>query len=474
MQQVPAQAQTTHATTNNVVVTPHNDIPPVTVHPQILHTTVHHPATAQLPSQTTNQSTIYFTLMRNFLQQTIARIKEASAHFVFLQQLVTNIKETSMHFFADDDQMTVPDTANQPSTPFTIGHFFSIMVATCAAFVYPMAFYRSDMSEVGDQYLVITALCIAASTFAVLQFAPQLFQKVRTFIGTKILLVLLVCAFLGFGFREDDFYTEFLGLGSVILGCLLVLVFVVNILRTTVAANMLQSIMKVLSVFVLLMGIDAVLINVSLTDNFYVINEMATSLTGLHPYSTFIPQYVNLYQYFPHFLDLVGITKYPQLSMHIIYVFLQFMSIVTIGIAVYLNYHFMHRRSLFVAILFTIPLFFSSRPFWDHERPYYVVQLFVYSLIPIRIFAVFSIGVICIWLLRKANESTTKMIFIGIVYGAVASIGIYQNNDFGLFATIGVGAAIIFQPFQPWIKRIELAIVFIVSTLIGLQRFARH
>ena len=434
---------------------------------------VHNTTVAQVTSQTTLQnsadkSVVYVEQVRGFLQQTVARVKEISTQSIFLQQIVTSIKETSTRFFGNDDQMTVPGTTDQVSTEFTIGHLFSIMVATCAAFVYPMALYRSDMGEVGDQYLVMAALCIAASTFAVLHFAPQIFRQISNFIGTKILLVLLVLAFFGFGFREDDFYTEFLGFGSIILGCLLVLVVGINILRNTVAATALQFSMKVLSVFVLLMGIDAVLISVSLTDNFYVLNEMATPLTNLHSYSTFIPQYVNLYQHFPRLLDFFGITEYPQLSMNIMFVFLQFMCFATIGIAVYLNYYFMHRRSLFVAILFTMPLFFiSSRPFWEYEKSYYILQLFVYSLIPNRIFAVFGIGAICIWLLRKANESTTKMVIFGIFYGIAASIGIYQNNDFGLFGAIGVGAVIIFQPFQSWIKRIILATIFMVSTLIG-------
>jgi hypothetical protein len=432
----------------------------------------HNTPVAQVTGQTTLPSSadksVVVEQIRGFLQRTVARVKEISTQSTFLQQLLTSIKETSTRFFGNDDQMTVPGTTDQVSTEFTIGHLFSIMVATCAAFVYPMALYRSDMGEVGDQYLVMAALCIAGSTFAVLHFAPQIFRQISNFIGTKILLVLIVLAFFGFGFREDDFYTEFVGLGSVVLGCLLVLVVVINILRTTVAATAIQFGMKVLSVFVLLMGIDAVLISVSLTDNFYVLNEMATPLTNLHSYSTFIPQYVNLYQHFPRLLDFFGITKYPQLSINIMFIFLQFMSIVTIGIAVYLNYYFMHRRSLFIAILFTMPLFFiSSRPFWEYEKSYYILQLFVYSLIPIRIFAVFGVGAICIWLLRKANESTTKMVIFGIIYGITASIGIYQSNDFGLFATVGVGAAIVFQPFQSWIKRILLAAIFMVSTLIG-------
>lgn len=411
---------------------------------------------------------LIFGQIREFWHHTVAWIKETNSRFLIFQQIATNIKETSTRFFGDDDQMTVPGTTDQVSTEFTIGHLFSIMVATCAAFVYPMALYRSDMGEVGDQYLVMAALCIAGSTFAVLHFAPQVFRQISTFIGTKILLVLLVLAFLGFGFREDDFYTEFLGLGSIILGGLLVLAFVINILRTTVAANIVQLLMKALSVFVLLMGIDAVLISVSLTDNFYVMNEMATSLTNLHSYSTFIPQYVNLYQHFPRFLDFVGLTAYPQLSMNIMFVFLQFLCFITIGIAVYLNYYFMQRRSLFIAILFTMPLFFiSSIPFWENEKSYYVLQLYVYSLIPNRIFAVFGIGAICIWLLRKANESTAKLVIFGIVYGIAASIGIYQSNDFGLFGALGVGAMIIFQPFQSWIKRILIASIFMVSTLIG-------
>jgi|GEM_PF-2811615 len=475
MQPALTQVQMINITPSDIAVAAPSTIPQEIAQPLTNHVAANDTAITQIPSQTllqriTHQHAIYVAQVHNFLQRTVTVIKEASAHFVFLHQIATNITQASAHFFADDHQEPIVGTTGKPSTEFTIMHLFSIMVVTCAAFVYPMAFYRSDMSEVGDQYLVMAALCTAAATFGLLQFAPQLFHKISTHIGAKILLVLMVLAFLGFGFREDDFYTEFVGLGPVIFGCLLAVAFGITTLRSTVATNALQFGMKTLSIFVLVMGLNAVLIDVSLTDNFYVINEMVTSLTNLHSYSTFIPQYVNLYQYFPRLLDMMGITKYPQLSLHIIYVFLQFISIITIGIAVYLNYYFMHRRSLFMAILFTVPLFFiSSRPFWDYERPYYVLQLFVYSLVPNRIFAVFSVGAICIWLLRKANKNLFNTMLYGCICGIIASIGVYQNNDFGLFAAIGVGAAIIFQPFQAWIKRIALATVFVVSTLIGLS-----
>jgi hypothetical protein len=167
-------------------------------------------------------------------------------------------------------------------------------------------------------------------------------------------------------------------------------------------------------------------------------------------------------------LAVFGVTQYPQLTIQIIYVFLQFMSFVTVGIAVFLNYYFMPRRSLFVAILFTLPLFFiTSRPFWDYKTQYYVIHLFSYSLIPVRMFTVVGVGSLCIWLLRNANNTISRILLYGFCCGIITSIGIYQSNDFGLFAAIGVGAAIVFQPFQTWQKRIGLATIFVVSTIIG-------
>ena len=167
-------------------------------------------------------------------------------------------------------------------------------------------------------------------------------------------------------------------------------------------------------------------------------------------------------------MSAFGVTQYPQLTIQIIYLFLQFMSLITIGIAVFLNYYFMPQRSAFIAILFTVPLFFiTSRPFWDYKTQYFVLQLFSYSLIPVRMFTVLGVGSICIWLLRNANDTVFRMLLYGLGCGIIASIGIYQNNDFGLFAAVGVGAAIVFQPFQSWQKRISLAIIFLISTIIG-------
>jgi hypothetical protein len=50
----------------------------------------------------------------------------------------------------------------------------------------------------------------------------------------------------------------------------------------------------------------------------------------------------------------------------------------------------------------------------------------------------------------------------------VASIGIYNSNDFGVFTWIGIGAAIVFQPFQSIKNRLTMMGIFVVSTIICL------
>jgi hypothetical protein len=317
--------------------------------------------------------------------------------------------------------------------------------------------------------LVVTALCVIVATFVLLQAAPRFFFKVSTYIGAKIALLLMVLWFLVAGFREDDFPVPFAGLGSIVLVCLLLIVIVIPLIRNTVLAPVFRLLTNVASVLIVLMGLYTVSVSVDLWHNLFIINEMITPLTSLIAYSSFIPQYMNVFQFFPWFLDLVGVTQFPDLTMQIIYVFLQFMSIVTIALAVSLNYHFMHKRSLFLALLFTVPLFFiSSRPFWDYSKNYYTVQLFTYSLVPVRMFTVFSIGCIAVFLLHKNTQDTRKSLMYASLCGIFAGIGVYQSNDFGLFAAIAVAATIVLQPFQPLLQRMYVVTTYVLSVCLGV------
>jgi hypothetical protein len=362
----------------------------------------------------------------------------------------------------------VPGTTDQPAAEFTIGHLFSVLVATCAIFVYPLAMYRQDLTEVGDRFLVMAIVCTAVLVFLLLQLLPQFYDRIRTTLGAKVVLLILLIVFLGLGFREEDLFTDFRGFDTTILVGIILFVFVRDIWQKTVARNITKPIMILLSVYVLFMALDVILINVSLTDNFYIINDMLSPLTSLKSYTDYIPGYVNLYQHFPRILDFVGITKYPQLTINIIYVFFQFMCIATIALAVQLNYRFMVKQSFWVAVISTVPLFiFASRPFWDYTNIYYALPLYFYSLIPVRLFAILSVGSLCIWFMRKV-DTFPQILLYGFLSGVISSIGIYQCNDFGLFAAIALGTAILFQPLQLWRNRIQLAIVYVLSTLIGL------
>jgi hypothetical protein len=172
-------------------------------------------------------------------------------------------------------------------------------------------------------------------------------------------------------------------------------------------------------------------------------------------------------------LDFLKVTQYPQLTINLLHVFLEFMGFVTIGIACYINYKYMYVRSISVAILMTLPMFImTSRPFWDTVaiyQGYYVLPFFTYSLVPIRMFAVFGGGSICLWMIRNATDSTKRLIGMSILCGIVASIGIYNSNDFGVFTWVGIGAAIVFQPFRSIKNRLTMLGLFLIGTIISIM-----
>jgi hypothetical protein len=381
----------------------------------------------------------------------------------FIAQLAQWVRDSVQHFFGDE-QDTVVIPAQQDS--FNIPHLFSVIVGVCAIIVYPLAVMRTQMNEAGDRFLVMAIICAACLTFGLLQLFPQLYERIRQHRGAKITLLFLVGIYLGIGFREDDFYTDFIGLGTQILLILLALAVIISIFRTTIAQRLITPFAIVLSLFVLGMGMIAVLINVSLTDNFYIINDMLQPLTNLKSYTDYVPGYVHLYQYFAIALDWAGLTAYPQLTMYIIYFFLECMCIAAIALAIHFAHRYMAQPSIWVAIIFTAPLFFiATRPFWDFERIYYTLHLFFYSIVPVRMFTVFSVGAICLWFLARANTQPRALIIYGVLSGIVASIGVFQSNDFGLFAFLALGVAIVFQPLRAWKQRLTLATIYTGSAL---------
>jgi hypothetical protein len=190
-------------------------------------------------------------------------------------------------------------------------------------------------------------------------------------------------------------------------------------------------------------------------------------LTNLKSYTDYVPGYVHLYQYFAIFLDWVGLTAYPQLTIYIIYFFLECMCIAAISLAVHFSYRYMAQPSLWIAIIFTAPLFFiATRPFWNFERIYYTLHLFFYSIVPVRMFVVFSVGSLCLWLLHRAHAQRKYTLAYGVLCGIVASIGVFQSNDFGLFAFLAFGVAIVFQPLHAWRQRIMFASTYAGSALL--------
>lgn len=382
----------------------------------------------------------------------------------FYAQLAQWFRDSVHHFFGDEQDTVV---ISEQTDSFNIPHLFSVIVGVCAVIVYPLAVFRTQMNEAGDRFLVMAIICAAFLTFGMLQLFPTIYERVRQHRGAKIILLCMVGVYLGIGFREDDFYTDFIGLGTRILLILLGLALVISILRTTIAQRLITPLALVLSVFVLYMGMIAVLINVSLTDNFYIINDILQPLTNLKSYTDYVPGYVHLYQYFAVALDWAGITAYPQLTMYIIYFFLECMCIAAIALAVHFTYRYMAQSSLWIAIIFTVPFFFiATRPFWDFERIYYTLHLFFYSIVPVRMFTVFSVGALCLWFLSRAYTNQRAFIIYGVLCGIVASIGVFQSNDFGLFAFLAFGAAIVFQPLHAWKERLTLAGIYTGSGLV--------
>ena len=399
----------------------------------------------------------HLTALHTYPQQFIARIS-AIAKLIYTT--------TTSHNTAVDPSLTA-------SSGLNIAYLFSLLVGISTAFVYPLAWYRADLSEDSDKFLVLVALVVIGLSYLLIHYVPDVINRLSTHVGAKIVFVVSIFAFLGVGFREENFYTDFLGFNSAVLLCALGLVFLIPQLQRKTTAKIMRLLGLGLSIYVVVMGIDTILIRPqSLSDVFFIFNELLAPLTQLKLYSTFIPQYVNLFQYFTLLLDFLKVTQYPQLTINLLHVFLGFMSFVTIGIACYMNYKYMYVRSISIAILVTLPMFIlTSRPFWDTVavyQGYYVLPFFTYSLVPIRLFTVFGGGILCLWIIRNATQSMNRMLGMCILCGIIASIGVYNSNDFGIFTWVGISVAIIFQPFQSIKNRLIMSSLFLTGTILGL------
>ncbi|MCX6016028.1 MAG: hypothetical protein NT020_10655, partial [Chloroflexales bacterium] len=134
----------------------------------------------------------------------------------YFQLLITRIKTLASGAFTTTNQDT-PDISGTATSPLSIGYLFSLFVGVSTAFVYPLAWYRTDMSEDSDKFLVLVAVCVIGITYLLIHYLPDMVNRFITHIGTKIALVLLVLLFFGIGFREENFYTDFLGFNSIVL-----------------------------------------------------------------------------------------------------------------------------------------------------------------------------------------------------------------------------------------------------------------
>jgi hypothetical protein len=179
-------------------------------------TTVDQPSQTSLRAYfewfTTRVSTLSSSLLATIDQGTpknsVADQPSQTSLLTYFQLLITRIKTLASSAFTTTNQGT-PDISGTATSPLSIGYLFSLFVGLSTAFVYPLAWYRTDMSEDSDKFLILVAVCVIGITYLLIHYLPAVVYRFSTHIGSKIALVLFVLVFFGIGFLEENFETDF-------------------------------------------------------------------------------------------------------------------------------------------------------------------------------------------------------------------------------------------------------------------------
>ena len=164
----------------------------------------------------------------------------------------------------------------------------------------------------------------------------------------------------------------------------------------------------------------------------YVINELLAPLVGHWPYSDFIPQYQSFYGFL--LKPFVGGMNAAQISNFAL-IGLTLLSFITIIIGVFIAWHAIDRKSIFLAIGLVVP--FTALTQFPTREGYLGSIAALLSGLSIRIFpGLLLIGLLILLLRKTSTSTTTKRAIAFLIFGFIAGVTTWQSQDFGIAAVV--------------------------------------
>ena len=164
----------------------------------------------------------------------------------------------------------------------------------------------------------------------------------------------------------------------------------------------------------------------------YVINELLAPLVGHWPYSDFIPQYQSFYGFL--LKPFVGGMNAAQISNFAL-IGLTLLSFITIIIGVFIAWHAIDRKSIFLAIGLVVP--FTALTQFPTREGYLGSIAALLSGLSIRIFpGLLLIGLLILLLRKTSTSATTKRAVAFLIFGFIAGVTTWQSQDFGIAAVV--------------------------------------
>lgn len=368
------------------------------------------------------------------------------------------------------------------ATTFDDTYFRYINIATCAVALVTcmITMLRPDKTETWDQLTIVGAAGTAFMVFLVLSIktwrksSQQLDKHTHSAWLSSWIIVGIVVVFWWFTFQEEELRIRvaYLGFPPYVFMLSLIGMWFVNALLLNRMSRILQIGISIGGAVILVGGVYTAFVPVNLIHNMYVINEILVPISDLIMFNTFIPQYATLYSLMIDLLKYVNGVSNPDATIDTIYLSLQMLSLVTVSLAVRMNYINMVVPRWSTAIIFSVPpILFATSPWWEvlTAQQYFSINMFSYSLIANRALMVFLVGTTSIWVLSRIQLKQTLKSQMWAMYGLslLAMLGLYNNSDFGTFAAIGVGAVIVCYPFLSMKLRVILTSVYAIGVVVN-------
>lgn len=356
--------------------------------------------------------------------------------------------------------------------------YINVAIGVVAIVTMLIALFRTDYTEMWDRLIYLGAGASAVGVMAWFAFqrwrAQGTPKETRTNTALKWVMATVVVVFWWFTFQKEtlNMRVDYLGFPWYVLGLSFLGMVVINHVLLGRMPQMLHVISVMLSVVILIGAAIAAITPIDLLHNMYIVNEILVPVSDLVNFSTFIPQYSTLYSLLIELLVQIGGVQNPHSIIDIVYLLLQLVVLVTIYLVVRMHYKNMAVPRWSIAVIFSVPIMlFATSPWWKilSVRTYYPINMFNYSLMANRIFVVFLVGSVGIWVISRIQLWTNSRVQLMAIYGLslIAMAGLYHNSDFGTFSAISLGVALVCYPFVTLKSRMLFGSVYALGIIVN-------